>query len=116
MSYEQEAAKMLAPPGGGAAPLLEDRLAGTGTTEDNNTTGLHVGAMATLLVGNVAVRVSFENATGLSTKVATTDPIIAANSRFDWLVTPETAFVYVEAADGSSAYECWVWQSSDGMY
>lgn len=101
-----------APQGGQTFPLASDRLAGTGTTEDHNTTALNIGEMATLYVGNVAVRVSFRSATGGSTQVATTDLVVGANDRFDWLVKPQTRVVYVEAADGSSAYECWVWQSN----
>ena len=114
MSWEQEAAFVYGGSGDASAPFLPDRLAGTGTTEDHNTTALKVGAMATLLCGDTAVRFSLRTDTGGSTQVATTDRILAANQRFDWIVTKDTAVVYVEASDGSSAYECWVWSSSSG--
>jgi len=104
--------RVLAPAGGGTFPRKEDRLTGTGTTEDLNTTALTVGPYATLLVGNVAVRVVFNNDSTATGQVATTAPIIAANTRFDWEVELGTRYVHIEAADGSSVYEAWVWQSS----
>lgn len=107
-----KAAYPTAPQGGVAFPLGPDRLAGTGTTEDHNTTALNVGQFATLMVGDTAVRVSFRSATGGSGQVATTDMIIAANKDFPWLVFDATKVVYIEAADGSSAYEAWLWQSN----
>jgi hypothetical protein len=90
----------------GAVPRGYKRLADTGTTEDVVDTALTVGEMGTLLVGAAAVRLSF------GASVATTDPIIPAYGRFDWRVTDGTDTPRIEAADGSSAYEAWVWTSS----
>lgn len=110
--HEKKAAAVAAPIGGGDAPRAAQRLANTGTTESHNSTLLALNEMATIMVGAAAIRVSFRAATAGATQVATTDPIIPAYGRFDWLVTPLTACVYVEAADGSAAYEAHVWSSS----
>lgn len=99
-------------PSGASVPTLDDRLAGTGATEDTNATSLTVNEMATILVGSVAVRVAFLSATGGGSSVATTDRALGPYARFDWLVTSRDCFVAVQAADGSSAYEAWVWTSS----
>lgn len=93
---------------GGTAPKAKQRLASTGTTESVVATALTVGEMATLLVGAAAVRLEF------GASVATTDPIIPAYGRTDWLVTDGTKTPRIEAADGSSAYEAWAWTSSGG--
>ena len=97
-------------PSGASVPTLSLLLAGTGTTEATNVTGLTIDAMATLLVGSVAIRVDFGSATAPG--CALTDHYLAAGARFDWLVSARDAFVSVEAADASSAYQAWVWTSS----
>lgn len=107
-----QSSQMLAPIGGGSAPVATQRLAGTGTTESNNATALTPLALATLYNGAGSIRVSFRGSTGIAGAVATTDLLIAAYARFDWYVTPDTDIVYVEAGDAASAYECWVWSSS----
>lgn len=112
MSSPESALVMNGPVGGGSFPRAYDRLANTGTTEDSNAAKLPEGAMATILVGAAAVRFSLRATLAAATQVATTDPIIPAYGRFDWTVTPDTTVIYVEAADGSSAYEAWVWSSS----
>lgn len=104
---QNKAAEMRAPTGD--APKGAQRLAGTGTTEDHNDTALTVGQMATLIVGAAAVRVVWGAA---AATVATTSLILGANQRFDWLVSALDTVVSVEAADGSAAYEAWVWNSS----
>jgi hypothetical protein len=97
----------------GTAPEGAQRLADTGTTEDTNATALTAGQMATLLVGSVAIRVVWLAATGGGSDVAATDLALGPYSRFDWIVYGGTDdFVAVQAADGSSAYEAWVWTSS----
>jgi hypothetical protein len=113
--YGEEAAYVLAPAKGGTAPRKDQRLAGTGTTEAHNTTALAVNAMATLQVGSVAVRATFTAAAGGAAQVASTDLQIGAGARFDWVVTPATKHVYIEAADGSAAYEAWAWTSGPGQ-
>jgi hypothetical protein len=98
------------PPSGASGATAQQRLANTGTTEAENATALTVGELATLMVGAAAIRVSFGSAASFAT--ATTDLIVPAYGRFDWMVSPRDAFVSIEAADGSSAYEAWVWTSS----
>lgn len=107
-----QSSQILAPVGGGSAPVATQRIANTGTTEANNATALTPLSMATLQAGAASIRVSFRGATGVVGAVATTDLLIPAGGRFDWYVTPDTDIVYVEAGDGASAYECWVWSSS----
>lgn len=108
-----QASEMLVPSGDATAPYDEQRLANTGTTESVNATSLVIGSMATLVVGGVAVRVRWRGTGGLATQVATTQQIVPAYGRIDWtVVSNRSAFVYVEAADGASAYEAWVWSSS----
>lgn len=100
-------------PSGASVPTKAKTLAGTGTTEDTNDTALTNKEMATLLVGSVAVRVAWHSATGSGSEVATTDLRLPAGGRHDWLVDGAfDDFVSVEAADGASAYEAWVWTSS----
>ncbi len=94
------------------APVELQRLAGTGTAESSNAVALQAGIYATLKVGATAIRVTFTKAVGLATRVATTDLVIGAYERFDWVVREDTKVVYCEAADGLAAYEAWVWNSS----
>lgn len=108
---EQQSADMRAP-SGAAVPTAEDRLNGTGTSEDTNATSLTVGEMATIKVGGVAIRINFLSATGGGSSCATTDLILGPYDRMDWLVSSSDCFVAVEAADGAAAYEAWVWTSS----
>jgi hypothetical protein len=104
----------LAPLTDGAWPRQEERLAGTGTTEDSNTAALANGARASLTVGAAALRVSFRSTGGAATQVAVTAHIIPAYTTYSWLVENGSRFVYAEAADGVAAYEAWVWTSSPG--
>lgn len=113
-SKTEDACTIYAPIGGGSAPRAEQRISGTGTTEANSATALTLGAKATLMNGANSIRVSFRAATGVATAVATTSLLIGSYGRFDWDVTDETDFVYVEAGDGASTFECWIWTSSPG--
>lgn len=87
-------------------------LADTGTTESHNPNALAHNQMATLLVGLTSVRVMLSASGGLSDVVATTDIILGPGSTFTWMVDSLTRHAYVEAADGASPYEAWVWKSS----
>jgi len=109
-----DASTLLGPAGDEAYPLGDDRLTGT-TGEDSPASKLRVGCMATILNGGQAIRFSLRGALAGSAQVATTDPIIPANGRFDWTVTPGTTVPYVESEDASTSFECWVWQSSPGV-
>lgn len=109
-TLQQQNAYDMRAPSGTAAPLSAQRLAGTGTTEAENSTALTPDQMATIMVGAVAIRISFGSAASFST--ATTDLIIPAYGRFDWQVSSRDIYVSIEAADGSSAYEAHVWTSS----
>jgi hypothetical protein len=108
-----DASDMRGPVGGGTYPLGPDRLAGT-TGEDSTPTKLRVGVMATILVGAQPIRFSLRGALEGTTQVATTDPLLPAFGRYDWVVASDTCVVYVESSDATTAYECWVWQSSPG--
>lgn len=99
------------PPSGASGATAAQRLSGTGATGAENTTALAGGEMATLLVGATAVRVRWGGAD--TVEADTTDPILPAYGRFDWVVdSSRDDFVSVQAADGTSAYEAWVWTSS----
>lgn len=117
MSSFVDAASMMLGPKPGTATATDtrppQRISGTGATEATlPTAALMTGAMATMTIGAAAVRYRLTNATGLSTQVATTDPILPAYGRLDWLVEADTRVPYLEAADGSSAFEAHVWTSS----
>lgn len=115
MNYSQIADSMIGPHPGSASATDSrppQRIANTGTTEATVTYPLVAGRMATILVGAAAVRFRLASAAGLTTQVATTDPIIPAYGRFDWLVEDNTDFPYLEAADGAAAYEAWAFTSS----
>ncbi len=95
------------------APTSTQYLTGTGTVEAHNTVALDSGVYATIKVGEEAIRVTFRGAVGESARVATTDLILGAFERFDWVVRPgQTSVVYAQAADGAALYEAWVWSSS----
>lgn len=81
----------------------------TGTTSQQATV-LPVGRMATIIVSDaVGVRFRFDSsaATALST-----DMMIAAGGRFDWLVTEQTKHVAGISGDGATTFEAWVFTSS----
>lgn len=99
-------------PSGASAPTGVQRIAGTGSTADTNGTALTGGELATLIVGGVAVVVDFGGADPVDPAAATALRF-AANTRFDWVVTVGIDdFVGLEADDGASAFEGWVWTSS----
>ena len=104
---QNKAAEMRAPTG--SAPTKDDRIAGTGTGEDHNAEPLIVGQMATLIVGEAAIRVEFGAA---AETVATTSLRLPGGTRIDWLVTENDKTVSAEAGSGSGAWEAWVWTSS----
>jgi hypothetical protein len=95
-----------------SARRVPQRLSGTGTTEASNAASMLPGKYATLVVGDTPVRYALADEPGISNAVATTDIIIPANSSVTWTVGKFSRYAYVEAADGSSAYEAWVFQSS----
>lgn len=105
-------AQILPPAGDGTVPNKEQRLANTGTTESSNSTALDAHRFATLKVGSVAIRATWHASTGLATQTATTDMLIQAGEFYHWWVTPDRRVVYIEAGDGASTYEAWVWNSS----
>lgn len=116
MSTKQdEAATVRAPSDELSVPRKQQVLSDSGTTESHNSTKLHVGAQATLLVsGDTAVRVAWRATTGESSVVSSSNIRLETGARFDWTVTRNDCVVYVEAEDGSSSYEVAVWTSSDG--
>lgn len=111
------------PMDGTAVPgnLQSQRLAGTGTTESSTSRRLIRGHIHEIVVGATAVRVSFRPKSGIANAVATTSMIIPAYGSYQFvaLIGPEddagdpawgSVYVYVEAADGASAYEAHVVQ------
>lgn len=110
--YIDELSMVRAPSDDLSAPAQAQLLAGTGTTEAHNATALIKNGQGTLQAGENAVRISFRSAAGGAAQVSTTSMRIAGGTSISWLVTEYTKHVYVEAADGASAYEAWVWSSS----
>lgn len=88
------------------------RLANTGTTESKNTVALTSGSLATISVSAAAaIRVNWAGTSSVT--CATTDLELGAGASFTWEVQDGTSdFVAIEASDGSSAYEAWLWTSS----
>jgi hypothetical protein len=115
VSQEQDLAAGVTGPHPGAASSSDTRipqvLSGT-TGEDHNDYALATNRMATLMNGSVAIRIRLAASAGLSTQVAATDIYIPAGGRYDWLVQAETAFVYAQADDGATAWNCNVFTSS----
>lgn len=87
-------------------------LANTGTTESVNDYALPLREFVTVVVGATAVRMSLQEKAGVSNAVTSTDILLPANGRIDFLVEDISRFIYVEAADGTSAYQVWIWPSS----
>lgn len=85
------------------------RISGTGTTSAATTVALPTGRMATLIAGPNAIRFRLGSS---APTAAATDVYLPAGGRFDWFVVTATTWVSVEAGDGSSAFEAWVWVSS----
>ena len=95
----------------GASHHGPQSLAGTGTTETHNARAFTKDRMHILSVGDEPIRVLFASAPALSTVVPPTGgAIIPAGAQFTFRAIAKAAHVYVEAADGSSAYEASVWQ------
>lgn len=109
----EQACEMLGPSAGMTEPRKPMRMAGTGATEASAATPIPAGTMGTILVGATAIRFTLRKATGLgAAQVATTDVLLPAYGRFDWMADLETRVPYIEAGDAVSAYEAWAWQSS----
>ncbi len=111
-AYESQAAFVIGPYGGVSFPTAGGYDTLAGTTAEDSTAAMPVGAMCTILVGNAAVRFNLRGTAGAANQVADTDPILAANTRYDYMVTDASTCVYVQSADGSAAYQVWVWVSS----
>lgn len=108
-----EAAIVLAPVGTGSR--LGARVDGTGTTEAHNATALTKGAYATI-VSDTALFAVFRGTAGLTTQVTASSAfIIPANTFFSWLVEEGSRYIYMEAKDGSSAWDAYVWTSGQGI-
>lgn len=108
------AADFRPPSGTSPDPSAKQRLSASGTTEAGNTVAFTTNAMATLMVGKVAVRVNWSGVAPTGSDVdASTDLYLPPGARIDWQV--QSGFdvhVIVEADDGSSTYEAWCWTSS----
>lgn len=109
MSAEKAMSTMLGSPNAGTAPRKAQRIAGTGATAAGHTTALTTGAPATLLVGAASVRFMLTETNAGTT--ASTDILLPAYGRYDWVADTGTQFARLVAGDGSSAFEAWVWTS-----
>ena len=87
------------------------RLNGTGTTEDVDDVA-RGGSYISILVGAVAIRVTINDNATATTQVATTDLRLPAETLWHHSCSNRERYVHCEAADGASAYEAWVWNSS----
>lgn len=108
-----DAADVLAPTSG-----RRTRLANSGTNESSNGTAFKIGSYATLVIapGSANVRVEWKATTGGANQVdSATSYLMQAGDRIDWRVTKDDCVVYIEADDGASAYEAFVWPSSHGL-
>lgn len=112
MSNIEEVSLVRAPSDDLAAPVATQLLSGTGTTEAHNATELYVGGQGTIQVGENAIRVSFRTNSGGAAQVGTTSMRIAGGTSVNWYVDTYSKHVYIEAADGASTYEAWVWTSN----
>lgn len=103
---------------GGPGHFEPQRLAGTGTTESSNPRKLMRDRIHELTVygtpGTNDVRVVFGIEGGLSDQVSTTDFVVPAGTTYPFLAVEGTGFgstfVYVEAANGTDTYECFLVQ------
>lgn len=120
MANFQDKTRAVLPPMAGGPGLDAQRLAGTGTTEASNSRRLVKDRLHELVVYGTAgtndVRVVFRVEGGLAAQVSTTDFVVPAGTVFPFLAVRGledkygSLFVYVEAADGASTYECFVVQ------
>ncbi len=111
MTYSAQAARIVGPAGGLAFPAEEAFDTLSGTTGEDSTAAMPLGAVCTIVVGNAAVRFNLRATAAQADQVATTDPVLAANARHDFTVTDASRCVYVESADAATPYEVWVWVS-----
>ncbi len=119
-NFQDKTRAVLPPMIGGPGHVQPQRLAGTGTTEDSNSRRLAKDRLHDLVVGGTPgtndVRVTFRAEGGLAAQVSATDFIVPAGTVFPFLALLGrggdygSLFVYVEAADGVSTYECFVVQ------
>jgi hypothetical protein len=99
------------PPIANSGTFSPQYLANTGATEASNTKPLSLDRMHILTVGAVPIRVLFSGTGGATDVVPTTGgAIIPANSSLSFLVVEAARYVYIQAADGTSAYTASVWQ------
>lgn len=101
----------LAPAVDGPGHRVPQRLAGTGATESHTSRELKPGHLYAIFVGATGVRVKFSGSrqTGSSSVSPTRDIVYGPWTQVPFV--PESGistFVSAEAADGSSAYECFV--------
>jgi hypothetical protein len=96
---------------GSLAIYAVQELADSGTTESSNPRRFVKDRMHMLSVGEEPLRVLFGPVPGTGTNVpATGGAIIPANIMFPFRSSVDALYIYIEAADGSSAYEASVWQ------
>jgi len=106
------------PPMDNSSGHSPQKLSGTGTAESHNISELTPGRDACLQVGAVPIYVSFRRAPNLTNQVdAALHLRLPAGALFLFRTIQGkdhgSTFVYVEAADGASAYTADVWLASE---
>jgi hypothetical protein len=89
---------------GAAAPVLPQRITGSGATESANAVALTPGRYYRLvnISASVIARYAGAQASGLSNVViATTHPTLPVGQAITFLATAQTQFIYVESASGT---------------
>lgn len=100
----------MAPLASGSTARTIQRLAAAGGTSSAISVPMTPGSYASI-VNSSSTPIAIRFGTSAPTAV-TTDLELGSNGRFDWYVEEDTMYVAAIAADGSTAYECWVFGSS----
>lgn len=112
----EDAAMFFAPPREGDLPYREQRLAGSGGTQQVNATPMLLNKTAILLNSQlVAIRVAFSGLPSQAGAVGQTNIELQPGQAIRWTVTPETRYVYVIQSGTSTAFESWAWTCSGGV-
>lgn len=99
------------PPMKNAGQYTPQYLAETGTTEASNSRAFSKDRMHVLTVGATPIRVLFGETAGAGSDIGTTEgALLNAGAFFTFRAGPKSAYVYIEAADGATAYTASVWQ------
>jgi hypothetical protein len=111
MSDYQDSNRGAIPPMKDAGQYTPQYLAATGATESSNSRAFTRDRMHVLTVGATPIRVLFGAVPGTTGDIGATEgALLNAGSFFTFRAGLKSAYVYIEAADGSTAYTASVWQ------